>query len=94
MNEIKVSEQRDNEICEWTGYQIASKMVMDIDSAGIFFYEYEKDITAGTINASEAIRTHAITLPVGSSEVLKALDNEEIANMTIRDLALLLQDVK
>lgn len=87
-------EYRDDEICEWTGYHISPKIVMDIDSAGIFFLEYEKDIKADTINASDAIRTHAITLPVGSSEVLKAFNNEKIANMTIRDLALLLQDVK
>lgn len=91
MEDIKVLEYRDDEFHQWIGYCISPKIVMDVDCAGIIFLEFDDELIEDTVNASCAIKTHAITLPIGSSKALKTLGNRKIADMTIKDLALFLQ---
>lgn len=90
MKEVKVLDYMDNEIYEWIGYKLSPQIIMDIDHHGLFFLEYAED----TISASDKIKTHAITLPDGSSELLKTIGSQKVASMTVKDLALLFYELK
>lgn len=94
MKEIKVVEYRDNEMVEWEGYCISDKLILDIDYHGLFILEFGESVVQEIVCAEDAIRTHAITLPNGASEVLRDIGSKNVLDMTVRDLALLLSRIK
>lgn len=83
-----------NLLTKRAGWQINSRLIMELDSEGPFFSAYPKDITGDTVQSEAAVVSFAVTIPNNAGKALGALGMEQIAAMTIAELGEFLTEQK
>ncbi|PIC78629.1 hypothetical protein CSV75_15920 [Sporosarcina sp. P18a] len=77
---------------EQQGWQINSRLIMELDSEGPFFSSYPEDITGDAVESEAAAATFAVTIPIDAGKALAALDADSVASMTIAELGVFLTE--